>query len=261
MVPAALECRWRLVTSSKKAPSQRPRQSSETVVACENAKLLPPQGTGEQGPPRNAAAALVGAEQELLRIQPLGIDGYGSLGAGGSSCSSSPSSGEQNPLVQLCRPWLPHQTRSLRWMHEREAVRDLFVCESSHRETTKVGSADPAIPFSESDGTEVALEWCMDKAFDLRGGVLCDPVGSGKTMTALGLICNDIRCGCCTATGELTPTGRLPSELQQRSGKEKTTVMLWTYGLEDPAKAVFASSWLQADATLVLCPDHVFGHC
>merc|ERR1719324_971943 len=57
--------------------------------------------------------------------------------------------------------------------------------------------------------------------------MLCDPVGSGKTATVLGLVCHD-------------------------SAEEA-----WGYGVEDMAKDYFADSWLVADATLVLCPDHV----
>jgi len=113
------------------------------------------------------------------------------------------------------RPWLPHQRRSLCWMAHREAVRDLFVCESSISKPSGLLSVD--------------LEWKMDKAFDLRGGVLCDPVGSGKTATALGLL--------------LLDASAMGSD--------------WYYEGSDAVKDIFAGSWLTLNATLVLCPDHV----
>ena len=44
------------------------------------------------------------------------------------------------------------------------------------------------------------MEFRMAKAFDLRGGVLCDPVGSGKTATALGLVLADRAAGASRAS-------------------------------------------------------------
>eukprot|EP00931_Biecheleriopsis_adriatica_P101009 TRINITY_DN76239_c0_g1_i1.p1 TRINITY_DN76239_c0_g1~~TRINITY_DN76239_c0_g1_i1.p1 ORF type:complete len:1118 (-),score=174.71 TRINITY_DN76239_c0_g1_i1:19-3201(-) len=134
-------------------------------------------------------------------VQNLDVDG----------CNMLP----QIELLPAKRAWLPHQQRSFRWMAHREAVRDLFVCESS---TSKpVGLND------------LRLEWKMEKAFDLRGGVLCDPVGSGKTATVLGLVQYDS----CTDT---------PG---------------WDFEGSDAARDVFSDSWLAVDATLVVCPDHV----
>jgi len=100
-------------------------------------------------------------------------------------------------------------------MAHREAVRDLFVCKSTTAKPSGIQNVD--------------LEWKMDKAFDLRGGVLCDPVGSGKTATALGLILLDAA----AVTEE------------------------WNFEGADAVKDVFTSSWLTVRATLVLCPDHV----
>lgn len=138
-------------------------------------------------------------------VQNLGVD----VGAGMSEVDP--------PLAR--RPWLPHQSRSFRWMVYREAVKDLFVCESS--------TALPCDSKNSSGFDVLKLEWKMDKAFDLRGGVLCDPVGSGKTATMLGLVLNDSK------------------------------TVDWACEVKDVASDCFAASWLTVNATLVLCPDHV----
>jgi superfamily II DNA or RNA helicase len=67
----------------------------------------------------------------------------------------------------------------------------------------------------------------MSKAFDLRGGLLCDPVGSGKTATMLGLILQD------------------------------SASTHWACEVNDVVSDFFSASWLTINATLVICPDHV----
>lgn len=176
VVPHRFDCWWRIAVKSSSDISET---TAITVAS---------PGT----------SAVVG-DAPLTPVQSLGIDGEGVA------------VGLEPP--QLRRPWLPHQQRSFRWMVSREAVRDLFTCESIEAEPANL--------------CNLYLEWKMQKAFDLRGGVLCDPVGSGKTATVLGLVCHD----------------RIEES--------------WGYGVEDVAKEFFADSWLVADATLVLCPDHV----
>lgn len=135
-----------------------------------------------------------------LVVQSIGVDG------GGYALDHM-----QPPSAM--RPWLPHQVRSFQWMVHREAVRDLFVCES--RVSVATGLKN------------LSLEWKMDKAFDLRGGILCDPIGSGKTATLLALVLHD------------------------------QTAKQWDYEADDAAKDIFESSWLTVNATLILCPGHV----
>lgn len=139
VVPHQFHCWWRLAHSR---PGMATGGSGAAIASC----------------PEEAAL-------DMPPVQNLAIDG-----SGGMPCVEPP---------PARRPWLPHQCRSLRWMVYREAVKDLFVCESS---TALSAGVD-----------RLHLQWKMDKAFDLRGGVLCDPVGSGKTATVLGLVLHDVR--------------------------------------------------------------------
>lgn len=107
-------------------------------------------------------------------------------------------------------PLLPHQQKSVAWMAMRERCSDLCMCEHQRE-----------VPI-DCQGSDLRLELRVDEAFALRGGLLCDPVGSGKTATMFALICHER--STCTA---------IPGRLQKSA-------------------ATFVTS-----ATLILCPANV----
>lgn len=73
---------------------------------------------------------------------------------------------------------MPHQQRSLSWMMRRELIGMNEWCVSDTR-------ADQPI---QCTGLDLRLELKKEDAFFLRGGLLCDVVGSGKTATVLALV-------------------------------------------------------------------------
>lgn len=85
--------------------------------------------------------------------------------------------GEASTPPQFALSLLPHQRRSLSWMMQRERNTDFFVCERRRDEPVQCR------------GSDLRVEVRLDLAFDIRGGVLCDVIGSGKTATMLALIC------------------------------------------------------------------------
>eukprot|EP00747_Dinoflagellata_sp_TGD_P209945 gnl/TRDRNA2_/TRDRNA2_83307_c0_seq1.p1 gnl/TRDRNA2_/TRDRNA2_83307_c0~~gnl/TRDRNA2_/TRDRNA2_83307_c0_seq1.p1 ORF type:complete len:1006 (-),score=156.34 gnl/TRDRNA2_/TRDRNA2_83307_c0_seq1:30-3023(-) len=123
--------------------------------------------------------------------------------------------GEELTPTQFVLPLLPHQRRSLSWMLRRERSSDLYVCEQ--RRDEPVGCSN----------TDLRVELRLDQAFDIRGGLLCDPVGSGKTATVLALIAR-------SREGD--------------SGPHRTETSC------SPAQGVLIA------ATLVLCPANVHSH-
>lgn len=131
-------------------------------------------------------AASTNLNQRLnLHVQPLSVDGA--------------LAGRVSPLDL---PLTQHQLRSVAWMARQEDICGVdFICDwhttrklpwelkedvektrGSYTRTVSKRSAHTP----ESDAS-LLLEWRIEEVFTIRGGVLADPVGSGKTLTCLVL--------------------------------------------------------------------------
>lgn len=140
-----------------------------------------------------------------------------------------------------------HQQKSLRWMAMREQEAELFVADwhttqklewqfrTGALSAPRLKSSDelfkpkeiakgPSMVCLGRGPVELQLEYRMENAYDIRGGVLADPVGSGKTATCLSHI------ACMHGSPAPKPT--------------RSTTWRQEY-------------LLHLDATLVLCPDTV----
>eukprot|EP00746_Dinoflagellata_sp_MGD_P000509 gnl/MRDRNA2_/MRDRNA2_100913_c0_seq1.p1 gnl/MRDRNA2_/MRDRNA2_100913_c0~~gnl/MRDRNA2_/MRDRNA2_100913_c0_seq1.p1 ORF type:complete len:1165 (-),score=203.16 gnl/MRDRNA2_/MRDRNA2_100913_c0_seq1:211-3705(-) len=146
----------------------------------------------------------------------------------------------------------PHQQKSVCWMAAREQEAELFVADwhatqnldwqfrleslSAPRPRCTRSSDDSCKPQEAakvsapsrvtlgSGPVEFQLEYRMENAYDIRGGVLADPVGSGKTATCLSHV----------ACMHSSPAPKHGGDADWRQGY-----------------------LLHLDATLVLCPDTV----
>lgn len=120
----------------------------------------------------------------------------------------------------------PHQRMSVRWMAVRETTSDPFVADYHHIKLIpwefKKPMADCAALPLEKGPFPLYLEYRVESAYDIRGGIMADKIGSGKTATCLAHVVQ-------MATAHWSPAG---SAWRQRC-------------------------LLPLNATLVLCPDNV----
>lgn len=180
--PAAL-CRDALAASSGGSAS-----STSSLSPCSTKlfwRVTPEEVQGKSNRRRSrTASGWAGLEAE---VQPLGVD---------VAVPSGPEDGllqSTGPLADVLAMLQPHQRRSLQWMRMREAHPELLVCE-------QMGSA-PVRSWELANGAQTLASqrrlldsncqlfssWKTSKAFEIAGGVLCDPVGSGKTLVCLTL--------------------------------------------------------------------------
>lgn len=94
---------------------------------------------------------------------------YGDLRCG--PLASNDSLQEHPPLAKLQLPLHPEQARSLSWMVAREA--EALPVVGQQLASADLGSLPPL--------QSLAVEWRLTPAYALRGGILADVVGFGKT--------------------------------------------------------------------------------
>lgn len=159
------------------------------------------------------AAEVADSGSQLLdaHLQPLSVDG--------ALCGSSAA----NVLTERV-PLKTHQLRSMRWMAQREEDdRDSveLICEwhTSKPLAWELQGGEKRTPLRPL--SDLVVEWRIEQAFEVRGGVLADPIGSGKTLTCLVL--------CQECAG---PLAHQLADLEQ--------------------------DLLPLEASLVLCPEQVF---